>query len=253
MKNEMTLNPTYWANVSGGKDSWYMLNVILSNPTKYPLNGIVYFDLEIDYPFIKDVINLMKERVKPLGIPFLCIKPRNNWNDLYNKYGYPDRIVRWCNSSYKLDCLKQLEEWEKSKGNQVISYIGYCVDEVKRYGKRNKDNERYPLVEENIEERYILEWARKQTIYNDFYSYNDRCGCIGCPMSSMKNEVYNYLYYNNIWHNYMELALETEKIREMKLGRPFSVWQSNPKYNTEYRMKRVKELAQKQLESESEI
>lgn len=88
-----------------------------------------------------------------------------------------------------------------------------------------------------------MEWARKQDIYNDYYKYNDRCGCIGCPMASMKNEVYNYLYYNDLWVDYMKKAFETEKIREKELGRPFSVWSSNPKYNTEYRMKRVVELS----------
>ena len=43
----------------------------------------------------------------------------------------------------------------------------------------------------------------------------------------------------------MKKSLETEKIREKELGRSFSVWATNPKYNTEYRMKRVEELATK--------
>ena len=248
MKNEITLSPTYWASVSGGKDSWYMLNVILNNPIKYPLNGIVYFDLETDYPFIKDVINLMKKSVEPLGIPFLCIKPRKTWKELYNKFGYPNRVVKWCNYNYKLDCKAQLIEWERSKGNQVIFYIGLCVDEEKRYKNKEYKNSIFPLVNENIEEKYILEWARKQTIYNDYYKYNDRCGCIGCPLASMKNEVYNYIYYNELWYDYMKLASESEKKIEIKKGAPFSIWQGNAKYNTEYRMKRVEELAKKESE-----
>ena len=243
MKNEITLNPTYWASVSGGKDSWYMLNVILNNPVKYPLNGVVYFDLETDYPFIKDVINLMKKRVKNLGIPFLCIKPRKTWKELYNKFGYPNRVVKWCNYNYKLDCKAQLIEWERSKGNQVNFYIGLCVDEEKRYKNKEYKNSIFPLVNENIEEKYILEWARKQEIYNDYYKYNNRCGCIGCPMADLKKEVYNYLYYRPQWDTYMRLALESEKEIEEKYGHPYSIWQGNPKYNTEYRMKRVEELA----------
>ena len=39
MKNAIALRPTYWASVSGGKDSLYMLKVILSNLEKYPLDG----------------------------------------------------------------------------------------------------------------------------------------------------------------------------------------------------------------------
>lgn len=40
MKNDIILQPTYWASVSGGKDSLYMLNLILNNPQKYPLHGV---------------------------------------------------------------------------------------------------------------------------------------------------------------------------------------------------------------------
>ena len=40
----------------------------------------------------------------------------------------------------------------------------------------------------------------------------------------------------------MNLALEHEKRMAIKYGREkFSVWQSNPKYDTEYIMKRVDE------------
>ena len=48
-KNEIALRPSYWASVSGGKDSLYMLKLILSNPQKYPLTGVVHFEVEIDY------------------------------------------------------------------------------------------------------------------------------------------------------------------------------------------------------------
>ena len=61
MKNEIALKPTYWASVSGGKDSLYMLYYILNHLDKYPLTGVVHFELEIDYPFIKNVENKLKE------------------------------------------------------------------------------------------------------------------------------------------------------------------------------------------------
>ena len=60
MGNELQLKPTYWASVSGGKDSLYMLNLILHNLDKYQLNGVVHFELEIDFPFIKNVIDYME-------------------------------------------------------------------------------------------------------------------------------------------------------------------------------------------------
>ena len=101
MANELVLRPTYWASVSGGKDSFFMLNYILHNLHRYPLHGVVHFELEIDYPFIKEVIDYMEEQCKKAGIVFYRIKPRVPYMDLYEKYGFPTKIVRWCNSEYK--------------------------------------------------------------------------------------------------------------------------------------------------------
>ena len=50
MSGEIALRPSYWASVSGGKDSLYMLNYILHNLDRYPLDGVVHFELEVDYP-----------------------------------------------------------------------------------------------------------------------------------------------------------------------------------------------------------
>lgn len=107
-KNEIALKPSYWASVSGGKDSLYMLKLILSNLDKYPLDGVVHFELDIDYPFIKNVIDYMESECSKFGIKFVRIKPRTNWEDLYNKYNFPTRINRWCNSKYKLDAKKSI-------------------------------------------------------------------------------------------------------------------------------------------------
>lgn len=133
MKNEIALRPSYWAGVSGGKDSLYMLNLILHNLDKYPLDGVVHFELEIDYPFIKNVIDYMESECKRFGIPFMRIKPRESWEEIYYqpipKKGYetirafPTRKIRWCNSKYKLNAKKQLDEWLNSLGYYVNIYI----------------------------------------------------------------------------------------------------------------------------------
>ena len=83
MSSEIALRPSYWASVSGGKDSLYMLNYILHNLDRYPLDGVVHFELEIDYPFIHDVIDYMESECKRFGIRFGRIKPRMTWEELY--------------------------------------------------------------------------------------------------------------------------------------------------------------------------
>lgn len=236
MSKELALRPSYWASVSGGKDSLYMLNVILNNLQKYPLDGVVHFELEIDYPFITNVINLMERSCKQNGIPFVRIKPENKWEELYEKYGYPARMARWCNSNYKLLAKKRMVEFLKTKGFYLVSYIGYCADEEKRFAKRldSQRVERYPLVEEGIKEETIYAWAKKQLIFNHYYETQFRCGCMGCPMSSKMNWAYLYKYYPGWFKYFIEKMKQTEKMREEQLGRPFSVTSSNPKYNAEY-------------------
>ena len=100
--NELQVEKTYWASVSGGKDSLKMLHIILENPKKYPLNGIVHWKLEIDYDFVENVCEFYKQLSEKLGIPYYEIKPRTSYFDLIEKYDYqPERqngvmgIIKW--------------------------------------------------------------------------------------------------------------------------------------------------------------
>ena len=218
---ELALRPSYWASVSGGKDSLFMLNLILHNLDKYPLDGVVHFELEIDYPF---------------GIRFVRIKPTKSWYELYERYGFPTRVARWCNDKYKLTAKKQLQEFMKTQGFYTVFYIGYCSDEEKRFAKRVdlQKVERYPLVEESIEEDTVWAWAKTQPIFNHYYLTQKRCGCMYCPMTSFINFAYLYKYYPDHFAFMINKMRETEIIREKELGRPFSCISSNPKYNADY-------------------
>lgn len=233
-KNELALIPTYWASVSGGKDSLYMLNLILHNLDKYPLNGVVHFELEIDFPFIHDVINYMESECKKHNIPFVRIKPRQSWSELYEKYHFPTSSARWCNSKYKMDAKKQHIKFMKSQGYNTIFYIGYCKDEERRYSDRSVLNERYPLVEEDITEKQILEWAKNVPIFNDYYKFNTRCGCMYCPMMSYKTMAYLLKYYPREYNFMIEKIAETEEYLTKLKGKPVAVKQSNPKYNIQF-------------------
>lgn len=236
MTGEIALRPSYWASVSGGKDSLYMLNYILHNLDRYPLNGVVHFELEIDYPFIHDVIDYMESECKRFGIQFVRIKPRKSWAELYDKYGFPTRKARWCNNHYKLDANRQLNEWLNCAGFYPVFYIGFCADEEKRFKHKKMARliEKYPLAENGITEDEIWEWAKTQPIFNNYYKTNKRCGCMYCPMTSYLNYAYLYKYYPENFRYMIEKMRETEELRERKLGRPFSVISSNPKYNSYY-------------------
>lgn len=209
--SNVALVPRYWASVSGGKDSLYMLNVILNNLDKYPLDGVVHFSLDIDYPFIKNVVAYMKNKCEMVGIPFYIIPTSESWFTLYKKYGFPNRRYRWCNSIYKLSVKRSFENFRAERGESCIWYIGYCVDEVKRYSK-GCVNQIFPLVDMGIMERDILNWARFQPIFNDYYWINNRCGCMYCPMMSRRSMAYLALFYPDEFNKLFFLATSSEKV-----------------------------------------
>lgn len=250
MKNEIQLRPSYWASVSGGKDSLYMLKLILSHPEQYPLDGVVHFELEIDYPFIHDVVDYMESECKKHGIRFVRIKPRKTWLELYNTVPnrkkenviydglpnlFPSRSKRWCNADYKLDAKKQLVEFLKQQGSYLVQYIGYCADEVKRYEKRKPSvKEIYPLVQYGINEDLIWAWAKHQPIFNNYYKTQRRCGCMYCPITSKLNMAYTLKYYPEQYEFMMDKARQTETLVSKKIGRAYTVFSSDNRYTADY-------------------
>lgn len=240
----IALRPEFWASVSGGKDSLYMLRLILQHPEQYPLHGVVHYELEIDYPFIKNVIDYMESECKRVGIRFWRIKPRRTWKELLTEYGFPSRKNRWCNGEYKLDCYRQLREWLKKQNVKPVIYIGLCADEKKRFKAELFDRDAnfiYPLAEQGIEEWQILEWAKSVPAFEGYYQYNDRCGCMWCPLMSIKESAYLAVFYPEQYETVMNAAREREKVLSEKYGHQRSVWQGNGKYNTDYRDRMVHE------------
>lgn len=230
-KNELKLMPSYWASVSGGKDSLYMLKLILHNLDKYPLTGVIHFELEIDYPFIKNVINYMESECVKHGIRFIRIKPKDSYWDLYKKHGnrLPSPKIRWCNAEYKLSCKKQFTEFQRSMGYETYYYIGLCADETKRLNRKTPVDI-YPLADENITEETILEWAKTQPIFDNYYKINRRCGCMFCPMLTRKEIAYMAITYPEHYNKFIDLIRETEQNNN---GKAF-LDARNPKYNVNY-------------------
>lgn len=214
MRYDLNLRPIHYASVSGEKDSFYMLNLILQNPQKYPLEMVVNFDLEIDWIWAKEVIDYMESRCVDNGIKFVRIKPRKSFWELYEKYDIPTRNARWCNSDYKLDCKKQLNQWILQQNCRPLAYIGFCADETKRFkyelGDWKNQDCCYPLAEEGITEDIILEWAKSQPIFKDWYKHFKRQGCMWCPMLSRKEMAYMYVHYPESWEEYTDMIRKYE-------------------------------------------
>lgn len=211
---DISLRPIHYACVSGGKDSLYMLGVILNNLNKYPLEMVVNFDIDIEWTWSKQSVNYIEQMCTKANINFWRIKPRKTWDQMYEKYRMPTRLCRWCNSMYKLDAEKQLIEWIRSQNCRPIAYIGFCADEKRRFkyqlGNWEKGIFCYPLAEEGILESTVLEWARTVPLFNNWYKYFDRQGCMMCPMLTRKEVAYMYKYEREHFEKYFKCIEEWE-------------------------------------------
>lgn len=220
-KWDLSLRPIHYACVSGGKDSLYMLGFILQHPEKYPLDMVVHYQLEIDWDWAERVVDKMEEMCNKAGVKFVRVRPRTPWKEFYDKYNFPSRVVRWCNSHYKLDCAAQVHDWVREQNCRPIAYIGLCADEQKRFkyevgGGWEEQIICYPLAEEGIEESTILEWARNNPIFENWYKHLTRQGCKFCPMIQLKELAYMYKYEPQSFEQYGIYAREYEA----KLKRP---------------------------------
>lgn len=156
-------------------------------------------------------------------------------------------------------CFTDRDDFKESLANCLVDTLDDwdCTDEDNRFLKRMTACKRevYPLAENNIQEKDILEWAKQQPLFNNFYKTNARCGCMYCPMASYINFAYLLKYYPENFDFMIARMRETEKLREAELGRPFSVISSKPKYNADYldhiiRTKWLKILNEKENEAE---
>lgn len=210
----LTLRPIHYACVSGGKDSLFMLKVILSNPNKYPLDMVVHYQLEIDWEWAERTVDYMESECKKYGINFLRIKPRKSWHEIYKTRFMPTGKVRWCNKEYKMDAERQIRKWIKEQNCRPIAYIGFCADETRRFkyeiGEWKDQDICYPLAEEGINESEVLIWARTVPLFNDWYKYFKRQGCMMCPMLSRLELAYLCVYYPGKYVEYIGYVKEYE-------------------------------------------
>lgn len=119
------------------------------------------------------------------------------------------------------------------KNNEIALRPSYWAA-VKRFSKRVnfRQVERYPLVENGIEENTILEWAKTQPIFNNYYKTQKRCGCMYCPMTSFLELAYLYKYYPKNFQFLIERMKETENYLSAKKGRLVTIRSSG--YSAEY-------------------
>lgn len=191
----------YVASFSGGKDSTAMVLKLIE--LKYPLDYVVFFDTQLEFQAVYDVVEKVKKIVEDAGIKFVRLRKRDSvWLDMLARptrtgnYGYG-----WCGGNCRwITTFKQQEltRFYKSIGAN-IPYVGIAVDEPKRI----KDMI-YPLVEWGMTEADCLAYCHEHDIWwmedgIELYSIYRRVSCWCCRYSDLNKLRAMYHHQPKYW------------------------------------------------------
>lgn len=197
---------------SGGKDSQVTLDLVsrVLPPDNY---NVMYSDTGMEIPPSLAIWELTKSyytRVYPQLKFHLSKNPQENTVDLWEKFGLPSRVHRWCCTVVKTAPLYRDLKHINGNGKQpnVLVFEGVRAEEspkresYDRIGKQVKHNNvinARPIFNWNLTEVFLYLFARGLSI-NEGYRYGlSRVGCVICPFSSEWNErIVSKIYPNKL-------------------------------------------------------
>lgn len=207
---------------SGGKDSTAMLLKMIDN--KMQIDDIIYCEVMAtstlggEYPemyeYLEKVDNYL---LKTINKKITRIKTYINFEEqFYTKkkrgkhigeiYGFPFTCGSWCNDRLK---VKALRKYEKSLGEEYMSYIGIASDEPKRLA-RLKKNQRAPLAEWGMTELDCLEYTKAKGLYNPLYDKFDRLGCWFCVKQNLRDLKILRKDYQHLWNMLLKWQMDSK-------------------------------------------
>lgn len=192
---------------SGGKDSTAMLIHLIKNDKQ--VDDIIYVDMgEWMWDCAKDHIRKVEEtlnvKIKVLGVGDEICKGFKRW-------GFPSMINRWC-TGIKRDIMKKYLKKEYPD-EDIVQYIGYCSDEVKRTGKKlySFADVEYPLVDAGITEAKALEMCYDYGFdFGNVYEHHSHFNCWMCPLQKVGELEYLYENERELWNKLMDLQREID-------------------------------------------
>jgi len=242
-----TGEPKYVASVSWGKDSVYMLYLILNNPRRYPLDHVVFVNTGMEFDALLSVRDQFLPELINRGIPYTEIDIsdefifnmfsrgvcRKGTDEVHRTgYGWCGGACRW-GTSMKLQALNKFYKNEFDS-NDIVEYVGIAYDEQERMERAvcGCGIKIYPLAECEITEAMCLDACYKKGIFWEeegikLYEIMDRLSCFCCRNKSLRE--LKAIYYH--LPKYFDRLLEMEKkIGESMKGEGMSLLELKQRY-----------------------
>lgn len=192
---------------SGGKDSTAMLITLLENGSQ--IDDILYVDVgDWMWNEAKDHIQRVQDT---LGVTITVLDASDELRKGFERWGFPSIFNRWCTGIKRTmmgDYIK-----EKYPNEDIIQYIGYCVDEVKRTSKKlySTYDVEYPLVDANITTFDALKICYDYGFdFGGIYEHHQHFNCWLCPLQK-RSELYTlFKQYPNLWNRLRDMQFKTD-------------------------------------------
>ncbi len=181
---------------SGGKDSQVILDVVsrVIPPNEYK---VVFTDTDMEIPFTYDTVKETKAHYKAKydGLEFVSARGNKKALELWESYGPPSRINRWCCSVLKTALFgrKMKELLSTKRQPKLVVFEGVRSEESSKrdtYSRIGEGVKHINLINSraifrwNLTEIYLYMFYRKIRI-NRAYRYGlSRVGCSVCPFAS---------------------------------------------------------------------
>lgn len=221
------------ASCSGGKDS--VAQLIVAKENNEPLDEVVYcevmFSDEIsgEMPEHRDFIY---QKVKPyvedvLQVPFVILRSKKTYLDVFNhvicrgeragkKCGFA--IPSMC--AINRDCkIPPIRQYWKSKGTDVVQYVGIAADEPERLERLRGTNQISLLEKYGVIERQTFRICRERDLLSPVYEIAKRNGCWFCPNCCDDEWAHMIYKHEDIFNLLVDLELNTENIYRSCLTR----------------------------------
>lgn len=185
---------------SGGKDSQVTLDLVsrILAPDDYLVS---FTDTDMEIPFTYETVELTKKRYQNMypELKFYTAQAHEKSVAMWEKFGPPSRLIRWCCSVYKTVPFARLMKnlYTEKVQPKILVYEGVRADESPKRSRYERNANRVKHI--NIaNSRPILFWNSTEIFlylfhrnldFNQGYRYGmARVGCSICPFSSAWSE-----------------------------------------------------------------
>lgn len=206
----------FYVAFSGGKDSLVILDLVAKTlkPNQFKVVfGDTQMENELTYKYIETYI---KPYCQSKNIDFLTtksyLKPIQTWK----LFGAPSNVLRWCCGVHKtapqVNLLKTIKQDIKTlvftgvRGSESIRRSKY--QELEYEKKHTQSYSFHPILHWNSAQVYLYIYANQLQL-NETYKYGiNRCGCLVCPMSSLRtiNDFLKYKVFNKEFETLTDIA-----------------------------------------------